>query len=396
MSDHQEHSATTAYAGVEAHRLAKTKQFVLLVAALLVCALIWAYFAELDEVSTGQGKVVSSTREQVIESLEGGILAKLEVSQDEIVEAGQVLARLDPTVVTSNIDEAAAKYNASLAAVARLEAEVNLTDLEFPEELDAYPDLKAAETRLYDTRTTMLQDSLESISDARTLLEKELAISKSLLRKGAASTVEVIRLQRQIAEMALKYTETQADYLVTARQELAKAEAEVNSLRASIRGKSDTLSRLTVRSPVRGIVKNIEVGTIGGVIPPNGKLMDIVPLGDKLLIEVRVSPRDIAYIHPGQPASVKITAYDYAIFGSLKGEVTSISADTIRDEANPEVFYYRVYVKTEDNALVNKNGKRFPISPGMVATVDIHTGQKTVLAYLVKPLNRASEALRER
>jgi membrane fusion protein, adhesin transport system len=147
---------------------------------------------------------------------------------------------------------------------------------------------------------------------------------------------------------------------------------------------------------VRGIVKNIEVSTINGVIPPNGKLMDIVPLDDLLLIEARMSPRDIAFIHPGQRASVKITAYDYAIYGSLEGEVTSISADTIQDETNPEIYYYRVFIQTETDALVNPQGTRLPIVPGMIATADIHTGGKTVLEYLVKPFNRAREALRER
>lgn len=163
-----------------------------------------------------------------------------------------------------------------------------------------------------------------------------------------------------------------------------------------VRGRADSLARLTITSPVRGIVKNIEVVTIGGVIPPNGKLMDIVPLDDQLLIEARISPRDIAFIHPGQRASVKITAYDYAIYGGLEGKVTSISPDTIQDETNPNVYYYRVFVQTESDALVNKAGQRFEIMPGMIASVDIHTGSKTVLDYLIKPFNRAREALRER
>ena len=160
--------------------------------------------------------------------------------------------------------------------------------------------------------------------------------------------------------------------------------------------RADTLARLTLRSPVRGIVKNIEVSTIGGVIPPNGKLMNIVPLDDRLLVEARISPRDIAFIHPKQPATVKITAYDYAIYGALKGEVATISPDTIKDEAKPDVEYYRVLIRTDRDALMNKEGRRFPIVPGMVATADIHTGSKTVFQYLVKPFNRGREALRER
>src|SRR5690606_4401134 len=224
----------------------------------------------------------------------------------------------------------------------------------------------------------------------------ELKINESLTKMGAASSVEVIRLKRQLVELQLKETEIQSQYIVTAREELAKANAEVEALSSVIRGRSDSLSRLTLRSPVRGIVKDIEVSTIGGVVPPNGKLMAIVPLDEQLLIEARISPRDIAYIHPDQPASVKITAYDYAIYGGLEGKVVSISPDTIQDEVKPEEFYYRVYIKTENDALFNKNGQRFPIAPGMIATVNIHTGSKTVFEYLVKPFNRAREALRER
>ena len=187
-----------------------------------------------------------------------------------------------------------------------------------------------------------------------------------------------------------------SQYLVTAREELAKANAEVKALSSVIKGRADSLRRLTLRSPVRGIVKNIEVSTINGVVPPNGKLMDIVPLDDQLLIEARIAPRDIAFIHPGQRASVKVTAYDYAIYGGLEGKVTSISADTIQDEIHPDEHYYRVFIQTENDALVNEAGQRFPITPGMIATVDIHTGSKTVLEYLIKPFNRAREALRER
>ena len=208
--------------------------------------------------------------------------------------------------------------------------------------------------------------------------------------------MEVIRLKRQLVELELKKVEMNAEYVVRAREELTKANAEVNSLFPVVKGRSDSLARLTHRSPVRGIVKNIEVTTIGGVVPPNGKLMEIIPLDDKLLIEARISPRDIAFIHPGQEARVKVSAYDYAVYGDLEGTVTTISPDTIQDEVDKEIYYYRVFIKTEKDVLTNDAGKTFPIVPGMIATVDIHTGGKTVLEYLIKPFNRAREALRER
>jgi len=376
--------------------LKRSKRFVRLVFLFFAVLLIWAYLALLDEVSTGTGKVVPTSQEQVIQSLEGGVLAKLYVRQDDVVEPGKILAQLDPTVTEATVQESSAKYRAALASSARLTAEVNGSDLEFPDELDAFPSLQASETKLYEARKRSLKESLDWLAESKKLAQDELAISQSLTKMGAASNVEVIRLKRQLVELQLKETEIQSDYIVKAREELAKANADVESLSSVIRGRADSLARLTLRSPVRGIVKNIEVSTIGGVVPPNGKLMIIVPLDEQLLIEARISPRDIAYIHPDQPATVKVTAYDYAIYGSLKGKVVSISPDTIQDEVKPEEFYYRVFIKTETDALFNKTGERFPIVPGMVATVDIHTGSKTVMDYLLKPFNRAREALRER
>lgn len=377
-------------------RLISAKRLIGLLAALFAIGIGWAWFAELDEVASGGGRVVPTSREQVIQSLEGGILAKLMVRQDAIVEPGQVLAQLDPTQAGSTVDESAAKYRAALAASARLRAEVNQTPLAFSNELDDFPDLKAEQARLYDARRRSLASSLALIDESLALIQREVAIGESLIKVGAASNVEVLRLKRQHADLQLKKADLRSQYIVEARQELANADEEVTALAPVVRGRSDTLDRLTLRSPVRGIVKSIEVSTEGGVIPPNGKIMEIIPLDDQLMIEARMSPRDIAFIHPGQRATVKITAYDYSIYGGLDGIVTTISPDTIRDEVQPELFYYRVFVRAKTDSLRNKAGQRFPIVPGMVATVDINTGKKTVLQYLMKPLNRAREAMRER
>ncbi len=377
-------------------RLVHATRLVWILAALFAAALLWSWFADLDEVATGEARVVPTSREQVIQSLEGGILTKLTVRQDDIVTPGQLLAQLDPTQAGSTVEESAAKYRAALASAARLRAEANGTPLSFPAELDRFPDLKAAESRLYAARRSSLQSSIGLIDQSLALIGREVTIGQRLIAVGAASSVEVLRLQRQRADLELKKADLRSQYMVEARQDLAKVTEEVDSLAPVVRGRSDTLSRLTLRSPVRGVVKNIEVSTIGGVVPPNGKLMEIVPLDERLLIEARIQPRDIAFIRPGQSASVKVTAYDYSIYGGLDGTVASISPDTIRDEVKPDVLYYRVFVRTKADSLVNKAGKRFAITPGMVATVDIHTGSKTVLQYLLKPLNRAKEALRER
>jgi len=363
---------------------------------MLAAFIVWAYFAELSEVSMGTGKVVPTSREQVIQSLEGGILQELHVREGDIVEAGQVLAQLDLTKTEADVGESAARYRAAIASIARLEAEVNQAELAFPDELDAYPLLTATEQRLYETRKRALEESIASLQASLRLVQEELRITRSLARAGAASNVDVLKLQREETDLKMKITERHSDYMVKAREELGKVKADANALESVIRGRTDSLTRLTLRSPVRGVVKDVEVTTRGGVIPPNGHLMGIVPLDDQLLIEARISPRDVAYIHPGQAAKVKISAYDYAIFGGLDGEVVTISPDTIQDEAKPDVFYYRVFIRTETDSLQSNHGQDYPIVPGMIATVDIKTGSKTVWDYLMKPISKAEEALRER
>lgn len=377
-------------------QLSRSSHIIYLTFATFVLFFVWAAWAELVEVSTGMGKVIPSSREQTIQSLEGGILTELLVKEGDIVQVGQVLAQLDPTQSESLLDESAVKYRAALAKSTRLTAELTDKPLVFPESLQAYPNLIREETQLYNSRRQRINDILASIDKSMDLLKKEIAISNDLLQSGAASNVEVIRLERQMADLSLRRVESHTQYFVQAREELAQANADVASYSSIIRGKTDALERTTFYSPVRGVVKDIMVTTLGGVIPANGQLMQIVPLDDQLLVEARLSPRDIAFIRPGLEASVKITAYDASIFGDLKGKVVTISPDTIRDEANPEVFYYRVNILTELDYLHNSQGTQFPIVPGMIATVDIKTGSKTVMNYLIKPLNKAREAMRER
>ncbi|MFJ2981630.1 MULTISPECIES: HlyD family type I secretion periplasmic adaptor subunit [unclassified Pseudomonas] len=370
---------------------------VITVCALMLAAFLgWAAWFEVTEVSTGTGKIIPSSREQVIQSFEGGIVAEMNVAEGDMVERGQVLAQLDPTKTASSVGESEAKYRAAKASVARLRAEVTGKPLVFPDSLRNSADLIDAETALYQTRRRGLEQTLAGIEDSLRLVRSELKITENLAKMGASSRVEVIRLNRQRSELELKANEARSDYLVRAREELAKASAEADSLSEVVRGRSDSLTRLTLRSPVRGIVKDIEVNTLGGVVQPGGQVMKIVPMDERLLVETRIAPRDIAFIHPDQAAKVKISAYDYSVYGGLEGKVVGISPDTLQDEVKPEIYYYRVFIRTEQDSLQNKAGKHFAIVPGMVATVDIRTGEKTILDYLIKPLNRAREALRER
>ncbi|WP_336957435.1 HlyD family efflux transporter periplasmic adaptor subunit [Acinetobacter johnsonii] len=376
--------------------LPSVSKFIWMICIGLLVLLAWAWFFELEEVSTGTGKVIPSSKEQSIQSLEGGILTKLYVSEGEIVKQGQVLAQLDPTRFASNVGESESLLIASKATAARLRAEVNATPLVFPEDVLKIPKLVSEETALYQSRRSNLNDSISGLSQALVLVEQELAMTEPLVAKGAASEVEVLRLKREANDLRNQMNDIRNQYYVKAREELAKANIDIETQAQVIKGKTDTLQRTVFKSPVRGIVKEIDVMTIGGVIPQNGKLMTIVPLDEQLLIEARISPRDIAFIRPDQDALVKVTAYDYSIYGGLHGKVTVISPDTIRDEVKQDQFYYRAYIRTDSDKLINKQGKQFNITPGMVAVVDIKTGHKTVLDYLIKPFNKAKEALRER
>ncbi|EOE6858861.1 HlyD family efflux transporter periplasmic adaptor subunit [Cronobacter dublinensis] len=364
--------------------------------AALVLFFVWAWFATLDEVTVGTGKITPSSRAQVIESLDGGIVNALLVHEGDVVERGQMLARLDPTRFQSNYGEAAARARTLRASSERLRSELTGEPLKFSEESLREPALVARERQLYESRRRNLNETLENLQKTYNLVMAELRMTQPLVAKGAASEVEVIRLQRQAAELKGKMDDARNQFAVRAREEQVKNNADLDAQLQVMAGKADQLDRATLFSPVRGVVKDIQVTTVGGVLQPGGKLMEIVPLEDQLLVETRINPRDIAYIRPGLPATVKITAYDSSIYGDLKGEVEMVSPDTLQDEVKRDQFYYRVYVRTRSAELKNRNGKRFPILPGMVANVEIKTGQKTVLDYLIKPLNKVKEALRER
>ncbi|WP_312283164.1 HlyD family efflux transporter periplasmic adaptor subunit [Pseudescherichia sp.] len=362
----------------------------------LLIFVVWAWWAILDEVTVGTGKITPSTHAQVIESLDGGIVSAMLVREGDIVERGQMLARLDPTRFQSNYGESAARVRALRASSERLRSELTGEPLRFSEESMREPELVVRERQLYESRRRNLNETVANLQKTYQLVMSELRMTQPLVAKGAASEVEVIRLQRQATELQGKIDEARNQFAVRAREEQVKNNADLDAQIQAMSGKADQVDRTTLFSPVRGIVKDIQVTTVGGVLQPGGKLMEIVPLEDQLLVETRINPRDIAYIRPGLPATVKVTAYDSSIYGNLTGLVEVVSPDTLQDEVRRDQFYYRVYVRTKSAELQNKSGQRFPILPGMVANVEIKTGQKSVMDYLIKPLNKVNEALRER
>lgn len=384
------------YGGQHEPSLPRLARLIAVILGFFIILLIWAALSDVDEITKGQGKIIPSSRGQVIQSLEGGILASLEVREGAIVEKGQVIAYLDETRFESSLDESRSRYKANRIKAARLTAEVSSGAFVIPDDVKQDTELVNAEQRLYKSRKERLDQSVKGVSDSLALYRREEMILQRLVKSGASSEVELIRLKRTISELESKKQELRNEYVVNAREQLAEVNKELEELESVMRARDDALQRAKVVSPVRGIVKNIEVNTIGGVIAPGGKIMDIIPLDDQLIVEAKISPQDIAHIRLNDPALVKITAYDYAIYGGLDGEVILISPDTLKDEIQRDHVYYRVLIRTSRDVLINKAGKEFQIFPGMVAEVDIKTGSKSILRYLVKPLNRANEALRER
>jgi membrane fusion protein, adhesin transport system len=363
----------------------------------LLSFFVWAKYATLAEVAVGEGKVVPSSKAKTIQSLEGGILTGLYVREGDVVEAGQKLAQLDPAMARATVEETSAKIKTLLARAARLKAEIaRKSKIAFPEAVQLDEALMASEKQLFDANRQGFETSMRDTRDNLNLATKELRILKPLLASGATNRIEILRVEQRVADLQAKLNDTESKYYIATKRDLTTTMAELDPLLKIRDARSELLKRTDIISPARGIVKEIEVSTLGGVVSPGGKIMIIVPMDDQLLVEARISPRDIAFIHLGQPATVKVTAYDSSIYGVLPSAVEQISPDTTEDTVSRGQYYYRVYVRTAKAFLQTPDGKQHPIIPGMIATAEISTGQKTVMDYLLKPLNKAAEAMRER
>jgi adhesin transport system membrane fusion protein len=411
----------------------------LLVAAAGIGAfLAWAAVFEIEEVTSARGRVVPTSEVQVVQSLEGGIVREIAVGEGDLVEAGQVLIEIDDTTAAAERGELLEREAGLLAEAARTEAEAEGRDeIVFPPGLaERAPGAVAAEEQVFRSRRAQLQSELQVLEDqlaqrrsaleelranrARTEavlapLREELALTEDLSARGAVPQIELFRLQSRVAELEgdlgvadagepklqaeLNEARSQIEtarraYVLTARERLARLGVELAVVTEALRAATDRVTRTRLRAPVRGTVNTISANSVGAVVQPGAPLVEIVPVEDGLRIEAEVRPQDVAFIRPGHSASVKITAYDFTVYGALAGEVLRIGADTVEDREGAEVF--KVTVSTESTVLV-RGGQSYPITPGMVAQVDIQTGRKTVLSYLAKPILRAqAEALRER
>jgi membrane fusion protein, adhesin transport system len=367
----------------------------------MVVAIIWASVTRVDEVTHGNGKVISNNGDQTVQSLEGGILASLKVKQGDHVEKGQVLVELDATRANANYKEGLNKMVALQASAARLRAEAYGRPLEFPRNLSAYTSIIRDETMAYKSRLQALEQSVSELQHSQKLAEQELKMSEPLSARGLISEIELLKNKRQVNDIRLQISERQNKYRAEANAELSRVESELSQSRENVVARADTAKRTVLTSPVRGIVKDIRSNTIGGIVQPAATIMEIVPMDEQLLVEGRFRPQDVAFLRPGLAATVKISAYDYGIYGGLDGIVEQISADTLREEsrtaiaATGEETYYRVLVRTHEASLLS-GGKSLPIIPGMTASIDIRSGEKSILDYLLKPVFKAREAFRER
>ncbi|WP_084110614.1 HlyD family efflux transporter periplasmic adaptor subunit [Erwinia typographi] len=366
----------------------------------IILLLVWANFARVEEIVRGEGSIIPAQRGQVIQSLEGGTLQALLVREGDVVEQGAVLLRLDPLRADAWYREGRSKILGLEGTIARLRAETYDLPLSFPEEVRGVDSIVNNETQVWQARKQALAESILSLQKSLKLVEHEINLSEPLMKKGLMSEVELLRMKRQKHDFNLQIMERKSRFRAEANADLNRLESELWQTRENVIAREDAVRRTTLTAPVKGTVNNIRVTTTGGIIQAGAEIMTLTPLDDSLLIEAKISPQDVAFLRPGQPVTVKISAYDYAIYGGLEGRLEQISADTLKDEdklrqGRPDATYYRVYVRTVNTSLKVKE-KEFPILPGMIASIEIKTGEKSILDYLLKPVLKAREAFRER
>jgi len=381
------------------HGELKQSRWVLRVTAIAFFSfLIWSYTSEIDQVARAPGVIIPSSKIQVIQSKDGGVLKALPVRAGDEVAAGQIIAQFDQTDAQADYQEALAKVAGLQASMSRLNAEIFGVEPNFPESTKAYPQFVKSQLALYVKRKAALQQEVAALEEILSLVREEISMNEPLLAQGDVSQTEILRLKRQEAEFVAEITNTRNKYFQDAQAEFNKTEEELESVRQALVQRKRQLRQKTLVAPVRGIVKNIRVTTEGGVIRPGEDVMEIVPIEDDFIIEAKLSPADIGFVSLGQSAAVKVDAFDYTVYGDLNGSLTYISADTL-DEQSPQgnIPYYRIHVRTKGKNFTGKPNDDLQILPGMTATVEIRTGKNTVLNYLLKPIAKTlGESMGER
>ena len=359
---------------------------------------IWASLAKIDQITRAQGQVIASSRTQIIQSSDGGILSEMMVKEGEMVVKGQVLARLERAKVEAAYYEGQSKVAALGATVSRLRAEVFGGEPKFSNYISQYPQFKENQLLLLKKRRLAINEDISSLEALLSLAKKELEMNTPLLNRGDVRMSDILKLQRQVAAVGAQIVNKRNKYVQDTQTELGKAEEELSAAEQALAQRKDQLDHVDLKAPTNGIVKNIRVTTLGGVIKPSEEVMQIVPNDDLLIVEAKVKPSDVAFLKIGLPANIKIDSYDYTVFGTLNGKLTYISADTLTEDLKQgEQAYYRVRVEAQGKRFSSRPNQKLEIQPGMTSTVEIKTGRNTVLRYIFKPVIKTmDESLGER
>ncbi len=363
----------------------------------IIILIVWAYFAQIDQVTRATGTIIASARTQDIQAVEGGVLTEILVKEGDDVTKGQLLVTLEEERAQAAVSNSDSKIAALKAKIARLEAEIFARPLTFPQDIQGYSDYTKNQTQLYNRRKQAIDQDVSSLEKMKVLAQQELSMNEPLLTYGDVSQADVIKLRRQVAEIQAQITNKRNTYFEEAQTELTQAQEELDVELEELRGHSQVLEEKKLFAPTQGTVNNIVITTIGGVVKPGEIIMEILPTSSDLIVEAKVSTADIAYVKEKQVASVKLDAYDYSIFGAMNGTVIYISPDTLIEQTpNGEKPYYRVQIKITGAEFI-KRSEEIVIRPGMTASVDIKAQQRSVLSYLTKPITKTfSEGLGER
>lgn len=375
-----------------------SSRIIQLVALTVAAFVTWAAFASVDEIVRADGQVVSSSRAQIVQNLEGGILAELFVAQGDRVKAGQILARLQDTKFRAAVDDLQDQIDALDIRRLRIEAEMTgAHEFAVPTGLsERSPGILASERTLLAARQADFDARRNGAREILDQQQEELATMERLYQQEIVAKLEVNNAKKSVSDAQIKYTEIGTSTKLELAEDYSRTLQDLTSRQQELRLASDQLKRTVITAPLPGIVNSLAVTTIGGVVRPGEEILQIIPLGEELFVEAQVMPEDIASVETGQPATIKLSAYDYTIYGTLQGRVAFVSADTFKDERDPNALpFYKVNVRVDRDEFTERQDA-IEIRPGMRATAELQTGAKTVLQYLLKPLYKSREALRER